>query len=986
MDALAAFRDPLGEVILYQTFGRFLRSSHVLHLLTALVILAACAWAQVGANVGGVVSDNTGAVIPGANITIKNVNNGEAQVLKAGASGNYRAVNLQPAPYEISVEMAGFGTSKKNVTLLVGSDVTVDFALGVAGVTETVTVTGEAAALVEVTKSAPKSFIDSGQLADLPVLDRNFLVVAQDMPGAASVKNLSTTNKFAVSKFGGVADQSSGYTTIIDGAAIDDATWGAPVINMSQDAIQEFTVYRNQFDAQYGHALNAVVSVVTKSGGDQLHGTFYYFGRDAALNAINAYATVAPPYAEARLGATVGGPVKKNSRTHFFASGEYLDIHSAGIESLPATNPFAAEENGNIPYVQTEKIGDAKVDHSFSDTNTFYIRYAYDHFTNPPTTPSNSSGTKDDSRAHSIVAEDNWIISPTKVNTLRYVFLHHDLATLPLNNNVGIQFLDFTFGQNSTAPQYFPRTNHILSDTFFLSLGKHDIKFGGDAGKQFTSYFSHYYEQGLWVYTTDVPFNPALPVSATNVEPTSFKQQTAGNYYHHSWAFGPFIQDDWKVLPRLRLNVGLRYDFETNLLDNGFYKTLLASPSFAGIGNFVSNNRGSNAMEGWQPRFGAAWDVTGKGSVVIRAGAGKYMTREREYWDNAAETQTFGAAAIITNAAQLAAYPSISGVLGGQTLAQYVANGGARAAVIIPDNFKLPYSWNYTGGVGWKINASSSLNIDYVHTHDQDDLMEHDVNLPATGAISATNPRPVAAFGQVAAIEPYGESWYDALEIQYRTNKIKGFTNVAANYTLSKSIINGTTWYSTFSGTDRFPDNYAYNPTHTPNNLSLNWSTVMLPGKVQLSGAFHAVSGPPMNVSSGFDLDGDGNTSGDRPRGLPQTVGYGDVAGQLALINAFRANPCGYTYSSDVKCTAKPLPPISASLLNTHPSIALDARLTKDIKFTEARHLQLFFEGYNITNYVTRINGSGTMTSTSFLIPSSSLPARQLQWGARFMF
>ena len=235
-------------------------------------------------------------------------------------------------------------------------------------------------------------------------------------------------------------------------------------------------------------------------------------------------------------------------------------------------------------------------------------------------------------------------------------------------------------------------------------------------------------------------------------------------------------------------------------------------------------------------------------------------------------------------------------------------------------------------------------------------------------------------------ISPFGQSWYNALEVQYRTSKLKGFQNVSASYTLSKSIIDGVTWYSTFSGTDRFKDDYAYNPTNTPNNLSLTWTTVMLPGKVQLSGAFHAVSGPPMSVSAGFDLDGDGNTAGDRPRGLPETVGYGDVAGQLALINAFRANPCGYTYSSDVKCTAKALGPISASLLNPHPSISLDMRLSKNIRFTEHKHLELFFEGYNITNYVTRIVPAGTMTSTSFLIPTSSLPARQLQWGVRFGF
>ena len=957
-------------------------SKSAVAVLAGLLLIAGPGWAQVGANVGGVITDNTGAVVPGATVTITNASNGTSHVIKASGQGTYRAVNLAPAPYHISAEAGGFGTSKKNVTLLVGSDVTVDFALGVAGVSETVTVTGEAAALVETTKSAPKSAIDSAELATLPVLSRDFLVVAQNMPGAAATNNMNSSDRYSVTKFGGVTDQSSGFTTLVDGAPIDDPTFGAPVINMSQDAIQEFTVYRNQFDAQYGHALNAVVSVVTKSGGDQLHGTFYYFGREAALNARNAYATLTPPYSQFRGGATVGGPVKKNSKTHFFASGEYLDIHTAGIESLPASNPFASEENGNYPFVQAEKIGDAKVDHSFSDSNVAYIRYAYDHFTIPNGAPSNStSALADDSRAHSIVAEDNWIISPTQVNTLRYQFLKHDFSSLPANYNTGVAYLDFSFGQATNVPEYFPRTNHTLSDTFFINKSNHDIKFGLEITKGFTSFLSHFYEHGLFQFTDDLPFN----INNTATWPVTFTQQTPGNYYHHDWAFGPFIQDDWRVTSRLRLNLGLRYDFESNLLDNGFYDALLKNPGFTGINNFISTNRPSNYAEGWQPRLGLAWDVTGKGSIVVRAGAGKYMTREREYWDNSAETQTFGAAVVITNPAQLQNYPSITGVLNGLSLSQYVLTS-ARSVLLIPDDFKLPYSWNYTGGAGWKINGWSSLNVDYVHTHDQDEPGVTDANLPATGAVNAANPRPVPQFGRVSELQPYGESWYDALEIQYRTNKLKGFQNVSASYTLSKSIINGVTWYSVFSGTDRFKDDYAYNPTNTPNNLSLTWTTVMLPGKVQLSGAFHAISGPPLSVQAGFDLDGDGNTSNDRPRGLPETVGYGDVAGQLALINAFRASPCSYVFFTTVTCTAKAQPPISASLLNTHPSISLDARLTKDIKFTESRHLQLFLEAYNLTNYVSRVVPETSLTSSSFLIPTSSLPARQIQWGVRFAF
>jgi hypothetical protein len=193
--------------------------------------------------------------------------------------------------------------------------------------------------------------------------------------------------------------------------------------------------------------------------------------------------------------------------------------------------------------------------------------------------------------------------------------------------------------------------------------------------------------------------------------------------------------------------------------------------------------------------------------------------------------------------------------------------------------------------------------------------------------------------------------------------------------------------------TTMFRDNHAYNPTNTPHNLSLTWTTATLPGKIQLSGAFHPVSWPPYLVSAGFDLDGDGNITNDRPIGLPQTVGYGNVSGQLALINAFRANPCAYVYFSNVPCTAKPQKPISQNLLNPHPAVSLDMRLTKVIKFTERRRLEVFFEGYNVTNFVTQIVGSGTssaragsLTSSSFLIPTSSLAVRQQQWDTRFSF
>ena len=891
---------------IYKTRGEQGRAAM---LAFGLVSVSVAALGQVGANVGGVIRDNSGAVVPSATVTVTNTNSGASQTLMTGPEGNYRAVNLPPASYEITAAAAGFSAAKKVVMLIVGTDSAVDFTLDVAGAIEQVQVVGVAPALVETTKSAPESITTDQQLADLPVLNRNFLVIAQLMPSSASIQNMGVTTRFATTIFGGVADQRNGYTTIIDGAPIDDATWGSPVINMSQDAIQEFLVYRNQFDAQYGHAMNAVVNVVSKSGGNDFHGTVYYFGRDQALAARNAFATIKPPYSQTRAGATFGGPLFKG--WHFFSSFEYLRTSTAAIVALPPSNPFAPQQNGNYPYTSNEKEGDVKVDHNFSNTNTFYARYAYDKQYLPSGGPPNAQGTYiDNSIAHSLVLEDNWIVAPNKVNTLRYTFLHHNLFTLPANYDLGISYLDYSFGQNTVDPQYFPRTNNYLTDTFFVNTPRHNIKFGGDLTKAYSTYGAHYYEHGTFSFTTDLPFDINNPATW----PISFVQETPGNFSVREWLIGGFIQDDWRVLPRLRLNLGLRYDLDTNLRDNHFYSSLLQNPAFPAISAFVSPNRGNDYFGGLQPRLGLAYDVTGNGVVVVRAGFGLYTTRNRPWFNEQAEQQTFGASVRITNPSQLMFFPNIPAVLNNQSLASYVAAGGPRTIDILANNFKLPYSLNGTAGFAAKLNNSSSLSVDYVHDHSLHELGTYDANLPATGVLGATNPRPVPQYGQVGVLFSGGEAWYDALEVQYRT-QVKGLQSLVVAYTYSRSMLNGVTFYSTYDGTQRTPDQYGYNPTNTPERLSLQFTSVMLPGKFQLSGSFQGVSGPPLTVSAGFDLDGDQNTSGDRPRGLPPTVGDGDVGGQLALINAFRANPCSFVYYPTVPCTAKPQPPISASLL-----------------------------------------------------------------------
>ena len=195
---------------------------------------ASSADAQSGGAIGGVVVDQSGAALPGATVTVTNMSNGYVETLVTGERGNYRAVALQPAPYEIKVEIPGFAAVTRRIVVTVGIDATLDFKLGVANVEENVTVVGESP-LVEVNRSQPSSVITNEQIESLPTLQRNFQSLAQLLPGAKPAGQSGTGSLTGtVTNFGGIADPRNGFTTQIDGGTVDDAIWGSPVINLGR--------------------------------------------------------------------------------------------------------------------------------------------------------------------------------------------------------------------------------------------------------------------------------------------------------------------------------------------------------------------------------------------------------------------------------------------------------------------------------------------------------------------------------------------------------------------------------------------------------------------------------------------------------------------------------------------------------------------------------------------------------------------------------
>ena len=933
-------------------------------LLTGVVFSERSAAQTVGANVAGVVTDPSGGRLPGVTVTIRNKTTGATQVLVTGDQGNYRAVALPPAPYEISAELQGFAVQKRQMTLSVGEDATANFQLLLAGVQESVTVAG-AAPVIEVTKSELSSVVMPEQVQTLPNLGRNFLDLAQLLPGAGP--DNSRTQFFNPTRFAGVADQRNGFTTVIDGGAIDDAIWGSTVMNFTQEGVQEFKVYRNQFDAEFGGALAAVVSVVSKAGGNQFHGSGLYFGRDRALNAKDFFVKTKPPFSQQRYGGSLGGPLIKD-KAEFFAAYEYNHVSTQNVIALPGSNPFAAAENGVFPSGSRDHMLDARVDHRFTADNSFYARLAYDNLSEQRTQAVSSDSNQLDefSRSTDLVMNDNWILSQNTLNAFHFHYIKQNVGNTPHSFDVGIARPSVVTGQRTISPQYFPRRTSEFFDTFYVNTPHHDVKFGGSVAFAETSFQSHFNEHGYFNFTTDAPFDAANAATW----PFSFTIGAPGNYVYNSTQIGLFLQDTWRLADRVRLNAGVRYDFDTNLRNNEFYTSIINDPRYDGIDNFISTNRG-NDYNNVQPRLGATWDVHGNGSLVIRGGFGVYNTRNRPWFQVYSMSGLLGNSVTIFDPSQLSHYPDINAVLGGKTLEEFAASGGSRAPFLVGDGYVLPYSLNSTAGAGWQINASSSLDVDYVHDFSDHQLGGTDKNLPASGPVSATNPRPVAGFTSVSVMQNFSKSWYNALETQFRTH-MKPVDNLLISYTLSRSFRNGVDFFGTPRGTQRMPHEVGYTETDQRHNLTISGATT-LPGLIQISAIGKFISGSPMHVQAGVDLDGDGTVTNDRPAGLDSSVGRRNVDESLQIINTFRA--------------AHGLAPIDRSLLNLDPYVSIDARVTKVIPMGSNR-IDLFLEGFNLTNHenFTPYSINSNIVSSSFLIRNGARPARQIQWGIRYTF
>lgn len=634
----------------------------------------------------GTVTDMSGAAVPDATVQVRNVGTGQNQSVPSDAQGRFRVADLSVGEYEVQASKTGFSTLvHKGVTLNVGAQMVVDFALPVGQQQQTVTVEGQVSQ-VETTNSAVASLVDQRQMSELPLNGRNFEQLIQLAPGVA------THTAFQRSGFQGRADQYSVAGGRPEGQQIllDDENlvtyWNKGIASITGnslgiEAIGEFQTLTNTFSSQFG-GNGAVINAVSKSGTNSIHGSAYEFLRNSAFDARKyfdnflppgATASSVPPLRKNQFGGSLGGPIKKD-KTFFFANYEAVRqllgetntaqvpdaLHrspttknpvqaqaiAAAMAIYPLPDPGTVNASGigrsaqSASSVAHESYVLGRVDHTISEKDSLFGRYIFNKA--DQLEPYNSTsvlpywGEQDNSFNQFSTLEWRRILSPTMVNVARTSFSRTTNSAVTTGSTPALQFFPGSgrqdgnvsiggisaIGGNTLIPFDLRQNRFTEADDMLWTHGAHSVRFGAAFARLQTNTYFPTRSGGAWVFQS-------LPAFLAGTALTFNGAINSPAAYSHrdfrDFEFTPYIQDDWKVTSRLTLNLGVRWEFISNPIET--HNQLWTIVNFAtdnaytNVPHVMKNNP---TMGAWNPRVGFAFDPLADHKTSIRGGFGLF--------------------------------------------------------------------------------------------------------------------------------------------------------------------------------------------------------------------------------------------------------------------------------------------------------------------------------------------------------------------------
>src|SRR5262245_8498423 len=953
------------------TYQRSVRTMALGFILT--VITAASGFAQTSlASLRGKVSDEQGGVLPGATVTVRQIETNATKVGVTAEVGQYYLPSLPAGTYEVTVELSGFATGKRTgVVLRVGQAADLDFALKVGAVQENVTVAGQAA-LVE-TQHVVGAFIDTKTVESLPTVNRNFADLAQLAPGVSSTGGSSMG-------FSAAGQHQYQNNVFVDGATNAMQFYGTQSESFPQDWIQEFQVMTNGFSAEFGNASGAVLNVITRSGTNTLQGRTYGFFQNAKFNTppyagrfVNGapvFLDSTPIFNQRRLGGYLGGPIVAN-RMFFFGGVESLD--NDATTSLSISDYWRNQGYASIiPTSNVRRPFLMKTDWNPSARNRVSVRY--DRTIQKDTNCSGQGGDGCNSSPLWTLekratfdgplwsALGNWTstLSSTAFNEAR---VHYGVNKLIITSNIagkhGDALISGVAHRGLYSEKNYPgaafgssvtgglegETNLYFTDNFTLVRGNHQLKLGGQIARVTMYMDIDGSQKARWGFTSDRVFNINDPTSYPTT--LSLAIGTAKDIEGH-WNGGVFAQDSWQLRNDLTLNLGLRYDVDNSILTgNQFvdgYNARFVS-TFGGPAPLTEVRRDLNNVS---PRLGLVWLPSSSRRTTVRGSSGIFYDQSHFNYNDVYINQTllairrysFNANDSTTNPFFNPADPAGSALRLRAFLAQnfpdwpdfsQLGSGGQFINRMAPD-FRIPYTIQFTGGVTHDFRSGLYVQADYVGSRGRDAVLSRNVNVQqVNGRFVTIDPR----FGGFTQFENRGFIDYNALQTraEYRGAKLRAGGSYTLAKTFSNTLATGVGGGAATNPLDLSIDEGPANEDRR-HNLVLDGSYV-LPLDIQFAGIWRYSSPLPFSVTS-------------------------------ATVVFARPEPRGSRRGDNYR--------------------SLNIRASKAVKIGAHVTATGFWEAFNVLNTDNFTSFQGSLQAAQFGQPRAEFPKRQQQLGFRLDF
>jgi len=881
-------------------------------IIMAVVVLCSAALAAPAASaqqttgiITGRLIDAQGSAVPGATVTGRHAETGFIRSDVSNREGVYRLAALPVGSYDLTTELQGFATVRhQSVVLSIGQTLDLQVRMTVAGVAETVTVSS-GAPLIETRSSSIGGVVDVGRIENLPLNGRQFANLAATIPGVGLGYHSDPTRSSQFSpQIAGGNGRNVNYQ--IDGGDNNDDTVGGLLQLFPLEAIEEFNFLTQRYKAEYGRSNGGVMNIVTRSGTNDYRGSAFSFFRDKSLNArtYSEETSNAPKadYRRYQFGGSFGGPLVEN-RAFYFAA-----VERTQQDTNQAVNTLGLfpEADGVYPTPFRENLITAKQTTTINAAQHLSVRYGANTNSAPfgaaaRSAPSFWSTSRNS--FHSLNVNHNWVLRGSRLNEIVVQFANFKNA-IPLSSPGPFEFFPngVASGANPDTPQSTEQTKWQFRDDFSWSvtgaggLG-HDFKAGVNLVHEphLFATFNSGVDDYLYLHLTDDRNGPIQAVTrngGTGEVNVPFSQ------------YGVYVQDDWRVMSRLTLNLGLRYDLVTGVqIDQSRNPNFQALQAAGRAGRFTTPG-----MEDWgktpredrnnvQPRAGFAFDVRGDGRDVVRGGWGIYQ-------DFAYTNSNVLFAAIDASGQGHGAVFSVSnpsGILNadrnpfrlGDPISSIAAQNEADPTRIplfgqvVSPRIEQPYTRQTTIGWAHQLSASTAVTADVVHIAGRDLNVRFRYNYldPATG-VRRLNGLDIRPNTQAVRLGISGaESLYKAVIVGVRRRTSRGI-DFSASYTLGSATSNMGT------ASDELDANYVQDVADPFADVQRGPSgrsdarhrasasaIIRLPLGIQAAPFFIVRSALPVFTFEGIDRNRDGNNNDITARAYQYT---GDSAARAA--------------------------------------------------------------------------------------------------------